>query len=115
MPATRTRAHSRRHVPEPPAAPPPQAVPTHVIDLRPGHAVRLPGYGTLAVTRAAAPVPADLVALRLGWAGLSLIARPDTPVDALTRETALVHLVWWCRHCDGTGQWQPEGRASNGR
>ncbi|WP_162795792.1 hypothetical protein [Nonomuraea lactucae] len=115
MTATRTRNQTRHHG-RAPTPPPTPATPTstRAADLHPGHAVRVAGYGTIPVTRAVGPVPPPLVAIRLGWAGLSLITHPATPLDALTHTPAQVYRVWWCRHCDGTGLWQPEGRASNG-
>ncbi|MFF4623856.1 hypothetical protein [Nonomuraea jabiensis] len=113
MPTTRTR-QQRGHRTGPAAPPSPPPVPTRADQLRPGHAVRIAGYGIIPVSREAGPVLAPLVAIRLGWTGLSLIVHPATPLDALTHAPAQVVRVWWCRHCDGTGQWQPEGRASNG-
>jgi hypothetical protein len=113
MTATRTR-NQTRHCGRAPAPPPLPAVSTRAADLRPGHAVRIAGYGTLPVAAEPGPVLPPLVAIRLGWSGLSLIVHPATPLDALTHAPAQVVRVWWCRHCDGTGQWQPERTASNG-
>ncbi|MEU6788086.1 hypothetical protein ABZ912_53600 [Nonomuraea angiospora] len=113
MPATRTRNHTPRQG-RAPAPPPPSIVPTCAAELRPGHAVRIAGYGTLPVAAEPGPVLPPLLAIRLGWSGLSLIVHPATPLDALTHAPAQVYKIWWCRHCDGTGQWQPERTASNG-
>ncbi|MGW3351716.1 hypothetical protein ACWDA3_51190 [Nonomuraea rubra] len=106
MTATRTRKQPSHHA-RTAAPPPPPAVITRADQLRPGHAVRLPGYGTLPVSREPAPVLPPLLAVRLGWSGLSLIVHPATPLDALTHAPAQVYRLWWCRSCDGTGLWQP--------
>ncbi|MFI7228390.1 hypothetical protein ACIBO5_34665 [Nonomuraea angiospora] len=109
-----TVTHARSQPAQRLAAPPPPAAPTRAAQLRPGHAVRIAGYGTIPVIGAPDPVLPPLVAIRLGWSGLSLITHPATPLDALTHAPAQTFRVWWCRHCNGTGQWQPEGRTSNG-
>ncbi|WP_157254976.1 hypothetical protein [Nonomuraea typhae] len=116
MTPTRTPSQTRRHpTPAPPQPPPAPPTPTRAADLRHGHAVRIAGYGTLPVAAPAAPIPPPLIAVRLGWAGLSLIVHPTTPLDAITgHQRAEVFRIWCCRHCAGTGQWQPERTASNG-
>ncbi|MFI6907337.1 hypothetical protein ACIBKY_39185 [Nonomuraea sp. NPDC050394] len=109
-------ARNQRHHYQPSLSTPTPAAltATRAGDLRPGNAVRIAGYGTLPVAAPAAPVAAPLVAIRLGWAGLSMVVHPATPLDALTGHPAEVYRIWWCHHCAGTGQWQPERTASNG-
>ncbi|GII91150.1 hypothetical protein [Sinosporangium siamense] len=88
--------------------------PARVADLRPGHAVRIAGFGAIPVAGTPAHVPPPLVAVRLGWDGLSLVLHPTTPLDAITTAPAVAYRPMTCRLCAGTGLWRPGRKASNG-
>ncbi|RBQ17787.1 hypothetical protein DP939_23285 [Spongiactinospora rosea] len=110
MTATTTPNHPRirTHRPDP--------VPTRAAELRPGHAVRIAGIGTIPVAAPPAPLADGQVVIRLGWERLALIIHPATPLDAYTPDRPATFRLWHCPRCGGSGLWLPEGKgkASNG-